>query len=176
MGSRARNQTTITGPIPRMLDEALAWSRRTFDTTIVSEPDGTVHDRPTYPYIAFRELIANALVHRDLDHWSAGLAIEVRLRRDRLVISNPGGLYGITVERLGRDAVTSARNARLVAICQHVRSPKREHGSSKPWPQESRSSQPRSPKPGSLPPTTWTRASGSPWSCSAQRQPRHDPS
>ncbi|MDO0912843.1 ATP-binding protein [Streptomyces sp. DT2A-34] len=123
VGSRARNQTTITGPIPRMLDEALAWARRTFDTTIVSEPDGTVHDRPTYPYIAFRELIANALVHRDLDHWSAGLAIEVRLRRDRLVVSNPGGLYGITVERLGRDAVTSARNARLVAICQHARSP-----------------------------------------------------
>ena len=27
------------------------------------------------------------------------------------------------VDRLGRDAVTSARNARLVAICQHARSP-----------------------------------------------------
>ncbi|WP_322749782.1 MULTISPECIES: ATP-binding protein [unclassified Frankia] len=82
-----------------------------------------VHDRTAYPLLAFRELIANALVHRDLDHWSIGLAIEVRLRRDRLVVSNPGGLYGITVDRLGRDVVTSARNARLVAICQHVRSP-----------------------------------------------------
>jgi ATP-dependent DNA helicase RecG len=106
-----------------MLDTALLWARRTFDTSIVSEPDGTVHDRPAYPLVAFRELIANALVHRDLDHWSSGLAVEVRLRRDRLVVSNPGGLYGITVDRLGRDAVTSARNARLVAICQHVRSP-----------------------------------------------------
>lgn len=122
-GTRARNQATITGPIPRMLDEALAWARRTFDTSIVSAPDGTVHDRLDYPLLAFRELIANALVHRDLDNWSAGLAIEVRLRRDRLVISNPGGLYGITVERLGHDAVTSARNARLVALCQHVRTP-----------------------------------------------------
>ncbi|MEV5447766.1 ATP-binding protein, partial [Streptomyces sp. NPDC052644] len=46
----------------------------------------------------------------------------VRLRRDRLVITNPGGLYGITVDRLGHDAVTSARNGLLVAICQHVRS------------------------------------------------------
>lgn len=122
-GVRARNQATITGPIPRMLDEAMAWARRTFDTTIVSAPNGSVHDRPVYPYIAFREIIANALVHRDLDQWSAGMAIEVRLRRDRLVVSNPGGLYGITVERLGRDAVTSARNARLVSICQHVRTP-----------------------------------------------------
>jgi ATP-dependent DNA helicase RecG len=121
-GSRARNQATITGPIPRMLDEALAWARRTFDTMIVSHSDGSVHDQPAYPYIAFRELIANALIHRDLDHWSAGMAVEVRLRRDRLVVSNPGGLYGITVDRLGKDAVTCARNARLVSICQHVRS------------------------------------------------------
>jgi ATP-dependent DNA helicase RecG len=106
-----------------MLDEALSWARRTFDTTIVSAPDGAVHDQPAYPYIAFRELIANALIHRDLDHWSDGMAVEVRLRRNRLIVSNPGGLYGITIERLGRDAVTSARNARLVAICQHVRTP-----------------------------------------------------
>ncbi len=66
-----------------------------------------MHDRYAYPPVAFRELIANALIHRDLDVWSAGLAIEVRLRRDRLVIANPGGLYGINVERLGRDPVTS---------------------------------------------------------------------
>jgi hypothetical protein len=33
------------------------------------------------------------------------------------VVTNPGGLYGITVDRLGHDAVTSARNGRLVAIC-----------------------------------------------------------
>lgn len=36
--------------------------------------------------------------------WSAGMVIEVRLRRDRLVITNPGGPYGITVDRLGRYA------------------------------------------------------------------------
>jgi len=101
----------------------MAWARRNFDTAIVSEPDGTVHDQPAYPLTAFRELVANALVHRDLDHWSAGRAVEVRLRRDRLVISNPGGLYGITADRLGRESVTSARNARLVTICQYVHSP-----------------------------------------------------
>jgi len=118
--ARARNQVTIDGPVPRMLDQAMAWARRTFDTYIVNAPDGSVRDRYAYPLAAFRELIANAIIHRDLDAWSAGLAIEVRLRRDRLVIGNPGGLYGITVDRLGQDAVTSARNARLVAICQHV--------------------------------------------------------
>ena len=117
---RARDQVTIDGPIPRMLDQAIEWARRAFGTSIVSDPDGSVRDRYDYPLVAFRELIANALIHRDLDAWSTGLAIEVRLRRDRLVIDNPGGLYGITVDRLGRESVTSARNARLVAICQHV--------------------------------------------------------
>lgn len=121
--TRARNQATITGPIPRMLDAALAWGRRTFDTSIVSSPDGNVADRPAYPLVAFREIIANALIHRDLDHWADAFAVEVRLRRDRLVVTNPGGLFGITVERLGHDAVTSARNGLLASICQHVRSP-----------------------------------------------------
>lgn len=122
-GVRARNQATITGPIPRMLDTVLDWARRTFDTTIVAKADGTVTDQLAYPLVAFREIIANALVHRDLDYWAQPFAVEVRLRRDRLVVSNPGGLYGITVDRLGHDAVTSARNPRLVAICQHVRTP-----------------------------------------------------
>jgi len=121
-GTRARNQTVLSGPIPRMLESAMTWARRNFDTAIVSEPDGTVRDQPAYPLTAFRELIANALVHRDLDHWSAGRAVEVRLKRDRLVISNPGGLYGITIDRLGQESVTSARNARLVTICQYVHS------------------------------------------------------
>ncbi len=119
-GTRARNQATIDGPIPRMLDKAMDWARRTFDTAIVTASDGSVHDRYAYPLVAFRELIANALIHRDLDDWSAGLAVEVRLRSDKLVIANPGGLYGITVDRLGHDSVTSARNALLVSICQHV--------------------------------------------------------
>ena len=38
-----------------------------------------------------------------------------------MVISNPGGLYGISVDRLAREHVTSARNALLVALCQDVR-------------------------------------------------------
>jgi ATP-dependent DNA helicase RecG len=37
------------------------------------------------------------------------------------VVSNPGGLYGITRDRLGQAGVTSARNGTLIRICQHVR-------------------------------------------------------
>lgn len=122
-GTRARNQVTLTGPIPRMLDAAMEWAGQTFDTAIVSRSDGTVVDVPSYPLVAFRELIANALLHRDLDQWSQGMAVEVRLRRDRLIVTNPGGLYGVTVDRLGHDTVTSVRNMWLVNICQYLRAP-----------------------------------------------------
>lgn len=121
-GVRARNHVVASGPIPLMLDTAVNWARRTFDTLIVGYPDGTVRDEYAYPLRAFRELIANALLHRDLDGWSGGRAVEVRLRRDHLVIINPGGLYGITADLLGHQPATAARNARLVSICQFVRS------------------------------------------------------
>ncbi len=121
-GTRATNVQSIAGPIPLMLDEALTWARRSFTTRVVAADDGSVVDVPAYPIEAFRELVSNALVHRDLDDWSQGLAVEIRLRVDRLVIQSPGGLYGLTVDRLGRAGVTSARNALLIAICQDVRS------------------------------------------------------
>lgn len=122
--ARARNTAAITGPIPRMLDGVLRWARETMDQVVVSDQEtGVVRDSYTYPSEAIRELVSNALIHRDLDQWSQSHAVELRLLGDRLVISNPGGLYGITVDRLGAEAVTSARNAQLLAICQHTRLP-----------------------------------------------------
>lgn len=117
---RAVGATTLDGPIPTMLAGALTWARRTFTPLIVSDDDGTVRDSYEYPLDAFRELIGNALVHRDHAEWSRGLAIEVRHLPDRLVVTNPGGLFGITVDRLGTEGVTSARNGRLLSICQYV--------------------------------------------------------
>jgi ATP-dependent DNA helicase RecG len=122
-GTRVRNVVTIDGPIPLMLTSALEWARRSFGSRIVDDTQGMVRDVPDYPLTAFRELIVNSLIHRDLDSWSDGLAVEVRLSNDQLMITNPGGLYGITVDRLGQDHVTSARNARLVSLCQDIRTP-----------------------------------------------------
>lgn len=116
---RAVGATTLDGPIPTMLAGALAWARRTFKPMIESD-DGLVRDGYEYPLDAFRELIGNALVHRDHAEWSRGFAIEIRHLSDRLVVTNPGGLFGITVDRLGTAGVTSARNGRLLSICQYV--------------------------------------------------------
>jgi ATP-dependent DNA helicase RecG len=118
---RASGATVLDGPIPVMLAGALAWARKTFDTVIVDEGNGIVREDFEYPLTAFRELISNALVHRDLSEWSRGYAIEVRHLPDRLIVTNPGGLFGVTVDRLGIEGTTSARNGRLLTICQFVR-------------------------------------------------------
>ncbi len=46
---------------------------------------------PRYPTIAMRELLTNALAHRDYEGPST---VMVKLHRDRLEITNPGGLIG----------------------------------------------------------------------------------
>jgi ATP-dependent DNA helicase RecG len=117
---RAVAPRLITGAIPRMLAEALKWGRSVFADVLVTGADGNVRSDREYPTDAFREIISNALVHRDLAEWSRGYAIELRHYPGKLVLTNPGGLFGLTVDRLGEAGVTSARNDVLVSICQYV--------------------------------------------------------
>jgi ATP-dependent DNA helicase RecG len=117
---RAEAPELITGPIPIMLAKAMRWARSVFTEALVTGDDGNVRSDREYPLDAFRELVSNALVHRDLAEWSRGYAIEVRHFPDRIVVSNPGGLFGITIDRLGEAGVTSARNAQIISICQRV--------------------------------------------------------
>jgi ATP-dependent DNA helicase RecG len=119
-GVRARNAAVMDGPIPVMLDATMQWLTTNIGTTIQEQANGHLRDVSDYPLVAVRELVANALIHRDLAAWAEGQAIEIRLSDSRLIIVNPGGLFGITVDRLGREHVTSARNATLVSICQDV--------------------------------------------------------
>lgn len=120
---RAVAPATITGPVPVMLETALDWARKVLTSVVSEGKDGRVHNDAEYPLVAVRELLSNALVHRDLADWSAGYAIEVRHLPDRFVLTNPGGLFGITIDRLGEEGVSSARNATLLRICQYVQTP-----------------------------------------------------
>ncbi|MBN2465426.1 putative DNA binding domain-containing protein [candidate division WOR-3 bacterium] len=59
---------------------------------IVTIPGWLVHPEfPRYPMLALRELIVNALAHRD---YRAPGAITLKLYPDRLELSNPGGFVG----------------------------------------------------------------------------------
>jgi ATP-dependent DNA helicase RecG len=59
---------------------------------IVTVPGWLVHPEfPRYPLLALRELLVNALAHRD---YAAPGSVTVKLYADRLEISNPGGFLG----------------------------------------------------------------------------------
>ena len=121
-GTRAADARRFDGPVPLMLDEALRWVRRNTRTRVRFGIDGQVRDEPEFPDEAVRELLSNALIHRDLGPHALTQSVTLKLDERQLVLSNPGGLWGITVDRLGRTGVTSARNGHLLRICQNVRS------------------------------------------------------
>ncbi|GAB6903684.1 hypothetical protein JCM9957A_67760 [Kineosporia succinea] len=121
-GTRAADVRRFDGPLPLMLDEALRWVQRNTRTRVRFGIDGQGRDEPEFPVEAVRELLSNALIHRDLGPYALTQAITLRLDERQLVLSNPGGLWGITVDRLGKTGVTSARNGQLLRICQNVRS------------------------------------------------------
>ncbi|MDH7485356.1 MAG: ATP-binding protein [Anaerolineae bacterium] len=88
----------LTAPLPRLV-------RRTWDLvgTFVRTRRRLrgleMIEQPEYPDFAWREVIVNAIAHRDYS--ITGTAIQVRMFDDRLEVESPGGLPGIvTVENI----------------------------------------------------------------------------
>lgn len=121
VGTRSSDIAHFDGPLPELLDQAVAWVRRNTATRVRFGRDGHGRDEPEYPTEAVRELVANALVHRDLGPHALSTRVTMTLRDDRLVITNPGGLHGLTVEQLGSGTGGSARNQSLYDISKDVR-------------------------------------------------------
>jgi ATP-dependent DNA helicase RecG len=120
-GERTRDLVHLDGPIPDLLEAAMAWVQRNTHTTVRFGADGHGRDESEIPMIAVRELVANALVHRDLGPHTTSKRVELRLADDKLVISNPGGLYGVSRQQLGTPNGKSAVNEFLYDICKLTR-------------------------------------------------------
>lgn len=119
--SAVLDSVVIEGPVASMLDDAQAWVARS-TATAITERQGLVYDEPEFPVRAVRELVANALVHRDLGPYALSRYVSLVLEPGRLTISNPGGLYGVSVEALGHTD-SSLRNGSLASILLSVQSP-----------------------------------------------------
>lgn len=103
-GARFIDNERIEGTLPQMLEGAMAFvERNTPVATIVDPQTGKRKDRPQYPPVAVRELVLNALIHRDYSFHTEKAPIALRVFSDRLEIENPGGLYGrMTLDLLGQ--------------------------------------------------------------------------
>ena len=102
-----------------MLDGALLFVRNnTKHTTVIDPNSGKRVDRSEYPFVAVREAILNALIHRDYSIHTEGMPIQLILYADRMEIRNPGGLYGrLRVDQLGR-VQPDTRNPSLVVAME----------------------------------------------------------
>ncbi|MHA3723665.1 ATP-binding protein [Leucobacter sp. HY1910] len=123
-GERTRDLKHFTGPVPVLLDELMVWCEQNIVATRFYRADGHMGERPQLPLSAVRELLANALVHRDLSPNTLGIGkqVQVRLTPRALFIVSPGGLRGVSLEQLeSEDHAQAAVNQRLYGIAQKLR-------------------------------------------------------
>lgn len=102
-GERFIDNKRIEGTMPQMLEEALAFVRRNIKNKTIIDENGIRNDKSEYPTKAVRELVLNALIHRDYSIHTDSSPIRIMIFNDRLEIENPGGLYGrLTLDNLGK--------------------------------------------------------------------------
>ena len=117
--ARFTDNKRIEGTLPDMLTEALRFCKRNMKIrTIIDPKTGQRADRTEYPIEAVREIILNALIHRDYSSYTEGTPIQLIFYSDRLEVHSPGGLYGrMTVEELGH-ARPDLRNPMLATMAE----------------------------------------------------------
>jgi len=104
IGERFLDNRRIEGPLPDMLEEAVAFVRINMRTSTAIDPKtGVRTDRSEYPIEALREAVLNALIHRDYSVHTQGMPVQLRMYSDRIEIESPGGLHGrIHIDQLGK--------------------------------------------------------------------------
>jgi len=122
-GTRFLDNQSIDGPIPTMVATALSAVRRNMKRRSVIVGLGR-EDKWEYPEEAVREIVANALMHRDYNPLAHGTQVRIALYPDRLEVGSPGGLHGpIAREDLLAESVSSSRNALLAKLLEDVEVP-----------------------------------------------------
>lgn len=103
-GERFADNRRIEGTLFDQIEQSLAFVKTNMKTRTVINPEtGRREDESDYPIEAVRELILNAVIHRDYSMHTNGMPIQIQMFADRLEITNPGGLYGrLTVDQLGK--------------------------------------------------------------------------
>lgn len=124
--ARNRNLEDFTGPLPVLLSDSLGWVEENLASINRYRPDGHMEVVPELPLNAVRELIANALVHRDLGPNTLGMGkqVQIRITPKSLFIQSPGGLKGVSLSQLESvEHAQAAVNQRLYQIAKRLTTP-----------------------------------------------------
>lgn len=111
-------QRQLSHPLPdmlRMLDDLLE-----INITTNSDFIGKMREQKQsdYPLEALRQLVRNAILHRNYE--ATNSPVRIYWFTDRIEISNPGGLYGqVNKGNLGK-GVTDYRNPHIAEVLNHL--------------------------------------------------------
>ncbi len=101
----------ISGTLPEQLRQAESFMRTNLHSVV--RLTGLTHEEvPVYPFEAVRELLVNAVAHRDYN--TQGDQIHLHIFADRLEVQSPGGLPG----PVNLDNLLEARFSRNAVITQ----------------------------------------------------------
>lgn len=110
----------IDGTIPEMADTAIRCMKRCLRTRVYVTGAIRHEERLEVPEAVLREVILNALVHRDYSRPSESLPTEIDIFPNRIEVVSPGSLYGDTsVVLLGED-IYPHRNPCLVRTLERL--------------------------------------------------------
>ncbi|MDR3288620.1 MAG: putative DNA binding domain-containing protein [Peptococcaceae bacterium] len=119
-GARFSDNKRMEGAIPEILEAAMEFVRRNVKSRTILDNNGKRADKTEYPLKAVREVILNALVHRDYSIHTETAPIRIVFFTDRLEVENPGGLFGrTTLDSLGKTA-GDIRNPAIAAALEII--------------------------------------------------------
>ena len=123
-GTRFIDNQPLDGPIPAIVSQAVSAMQRNMRRRSVVEGAGRA-DIWDYPTEAIREIVANALMHRDYHPTAHGTQVRISLYPDRFEVASPGGLHGVhaghsDVAQLIDSSLNSTRNALLARLLEDV--------------------------------------------------------
>ena len=116
--TRLEDKQEFSGPVPDLMESVTEWVSKHLMHGVTFD-GGHGYNRAELPMVAIREIVANALVHRDLSVASSGSFPMVVKLPTKLIVENPGGLWGLTERELGHTSPRT-RNAILYNMCSSI--------------------------------------------------------
>lgn len=113
-----QDEKSLSGPLRELLTQLEQLLQ--VNIQVAGQPASSARDlpQPDYPIAALRQLVRNALMHRDYEGTNA--PVRVYWFSDRIEISNPGGLFGqVTRENFGQGA-TDYRNPLIAETMRNL--------------------------------------------------------
>lgn len=112
------DQVPLSGVLSDQLREADVLLRRNISTAL--DTRGSQHiEMPDYPFVALRELVHNAVIHRNYEN--SNTPVRITWLSDRVEITSPGSVFGpVSIENFGAANATAYRNPTIAEAMKNM--------------------------------------------------------